>query len=156
MTMRTVCPRCLAGLVVDRVYSHQDVTCGSCGHVCVAEPAGPFRRRPSRFEDEPDDRPRRRRPRPDESNWAIGSFLLGIISSVIFCLWPVGLMVSVAGLVTGARGLRSRSRNLAIVGLVFSVVGLIFAAGIGVTMVVAIVASSGSPDPNPPPRLGGR
>jgi hypothetical protein len=65
-------------------------------------------------------------------------------------------VVAVAGLVTGARGLRSRSRNLAVVGLVFSMVGLTFAAGIGVTMVVAIVASSGSPDSKPPPRVGGR
>ena len=82
------------------------------------------------------------RRRSDGDGWAAGAFIAGLVSLLIFCLWPVGLVTSVAGLAMGAAGLKSRSRGLAVTGLVFSCVGLTFAAGVGVTMVVVIAAEA--------------
>lgn len=91
-----------------------------------------------------------RRPRWDDEDdrgpggdgWAAGAFIAGLVSLLVFCLPPIGLATGLAGLAMGAAGLKSRSRGLAVTGLVFSCVGLTFAAGVGVMMVVVIVAEA--------------
>lgn len=86
--------------------------------------------------------PRRRRTRdlhPDGSGYAMTAMVLGIVSCVIFCLWPVGILTSLGGLACGAAGLRTRARRAAVVGLVLSSVGLIFAIGFGVLMIVGFL-----------------
>lgn len=80
----------------------------------------------------------------DESSgdgWAVGAFVAGLLSLLIVCLPPLGFAAAAAGLGMGALGLKSRSRGLAVAGIVFSIVGLVFAVGIGMTVVIAILAA---------------
>jgi len=77
---------------------------------------------------------------PIGDGWAAGSFVAGLVSLLIFCLPPLGFVVAAAGLGMAAMGLKSRSRGLAVTGLVFSIVGLVFAVGVGVTILIAILA----------------
>jgi hypothetical protein len=139
MMMRLVCPECSTGLEISRAYAHRMVLCENCGEEFMARPTSPLARR--HRDDEPRYRTRRRR-ESDMSIWAIASFLFGIFSSILFCIPPLGLMAAVAGLVFGSRGLGSRSRNLAVVGLVFSMVGMTYSAGVGITIVVAMIDAS--------------
>lgn len=88
-----------------------------------------------------------RRPRWDDEfeptgdGWAAAAFFIGLVSLLVFCLPPLGVLVAGFGLWAASMGLRSRSRGLAVAGLVFSLVGLTFAAGVGVTVVVALVTA---------------
>lgn len=82
---------------------------------------------------------RRRRIHPDGSGYAISAMVLGIVSCVIFCCWPVGIVTSSIGLICGFAGLKTRARKAAIVGLVLSSVGLTFALGFGVLMLTGVV-----------------
>lgn len=78
---------------------------------------------------------------PAGDGWAAGSFVAGLVSLLVFCLPPLGFFVAAAGLGMGALGLKSRSRGLAVTGLVFSIVGLVFAVGIGMTVLIAVLAN---------------
>ncbi len=65
------------------------------------------------------------------SGMAVASLVLGIISVITFFLWPVGLPVSIIGIVLGALGRRSVSRRtMATTGLVLSIVGLVLLFGV--------------------------
>jgi hypothetical protein len=55
---------------------------------------------------------------------AIVSLVLGIVSLLAWLVWPIGLLVSIPGLVLGIISRRSPSRGLAIGGIVTSSVGL--------------------------------
>jgi hypothetical protein len=61
---------------------------------------------------------------PRGSGMAIVSLVLGILSLLAWLFWPLGLLVSIPGLVLGIIGRRSPSRGLAIGGIVTSSVGL--------------------------------
>ena len=83
-------------------------------------PAPPRRRRPEVRRDEPAGGP---------GALAVMAFVLGVGSCLIFCLWPIGLVTSSAGLVCAVQGSRAGPRKLAVAGLVLSAVGLMFALG---------------------------
>ena len=114
----------------------------------------PRRRRANRYRDDEDDdwdyRQRRHAPAPGESA-AIASLVLGIISTLIFCLWPVGGITSIAGFVFAFYGLRTPSHKMAIWGLVLSFVGIVFAAGFAVLTIAGISLFDGTQRITPKP-----
>ena len=120
----------------------------------------PRRQRPNRYWDDDDDdddewyyRPRRRRsyaPPPGESA-AIASLVLGIISVLIFCLWPIGGITSAIGFVFGYKALRTPSHRMAVWGLVLSFVGIVFAIGFAVLTIAGASLYDGNPRITPKP-----
>lgn len=114
----------------------------------------PRRRRPNRYwsdeDDDWDDRPRRRVPKPGESA-ATASLVLGIISTLIFCLWPVGGITSITGFVFAFYALRTPSHRMAVWGLVLSFVGIVFAIGFAVLTIAGISLFEGTQRITPKP-----
>ena len=110
------CPRCDADLTVGRELLNRPVECGACGKafVPVADPGGR----------EPDDLPPRRK-KGGGAVFGVLSLVLGILSVVLCCLGPVGLILSGGAVVAGLIGLRARDgRGLAVAGLVVGLVTL--------------------------------
>lgn len=149
------CPQCGAGQAAEPGDAGGVVTCWRCGAaVPVAEATPTLRPRLSRHDDF-DDEPRRR-PRPARrapvSAAAVVSLVLGVVSCVLFCVWPVTLFTSVTGLACGALSRNTPSRKLAVGGLVLSSVGLIFAVGFLVLTVtgVSLIDFTGGPKVPPP------
>ncbi len=130
MTGRLVpCPRCGAEQLTEPADAGRTIICWACGERFPAPGRVPTvrRRRPTR------------RPRPAPvSAAAVLSFVLGVLSCVLFCVWPVSLATSVAGLVTGAFGRKTPARKLAVSGMVLSAVGLIFGVGFLVLTIAGI------------------
>jgi DNA-directed RNA polymerase subunit RPC12/RpoP len=118
------CPRCAAEQLTEPEDAGRTIVCWECGErfpapgrVPTVRPRTP-RRRPTR------------RPRPAPvSAAAVLSLVLGASSCVLFCVWPVSLATSVAGIITGAFGRTTPARKLAVSGMVLSAVGLIFGVG---------------------------
>ena len=83
---------------------------------------------------------------------AVMSLVLGVVSCLLFCVWPVTLVTSVVGLACGAFGRNTASRKLAVGGLVLSSTGLIFAVGFLVLTVtgVSLIDFKGGPKVPPP------
>jgi len=132
------CPRCGAGQTTEAADAGRAVACWRCGErvstpgpVVLARP--PVAARAARASRRGDDEPPRRRPRrprpPPVSGAAVTSLILGVLSCLMFCAWPVSLATSVAGLITGAVGRDTPSRKLAVSGIVLSATGLIFGVG---------------------------
>ena len=111
------CPRCDADLTVGRELLNRPVECGACGKafVPIADPGGR----------EPDDLPPRRTKGSGGAVFGVLSLVLGILSVVLCCLGPVGLILSGGAVVAGLIGLRGRDgRGLAVAGLVIGLVTL--------------------------------
>jgi predicted Zn finger-like uncharacterized protein len=161
--MRVTCPTCRSELEVDDAHEGQQVECGNCLQVFVAErprPPAPARpapvpaakpaRKPPRRSD---DRPRSRR-RADEDDYeedyappprrttndgnglALASMILGLVAVPIMCCWPVSLCLGLAAVITGALGLGSRD-NQALAGLGLAL-GIIALLGSGFFFVLTI------------------
>jgi hypothetical protein len=112
------CPRCDADLTVGRELLNRPVECGSCGKafVPIADPGGR----------EPDDLPPRPKKGGGGAAFGVLSLVLGLLSVVLCCLGPVGVILSGGAVVAGLIGLRSRDgRGLAIAGLVVGLVTLV-------------------------------
>ena len=139
------CPGCGAGVTTEPADAGAAVACWRCG---AAVPVARRRVRRRRYRDDDDDEPRRE----PVSAVAVVSLLLGIVSCVLFCVWPLTLITSVAGIVGGALGRNTASRKLAVTGLVLSATGLIFAVGFLVLTVagVSLIDLKGGPKVPPP------
>jgi len=143
-TARVRCPACNTELEIDARHLGEEVECGSCLKVFVAErpptstiPAAeppPVRRsrRPRRDDDDDDYTPARV---PAEggggtSTAAVLSLVFGILSLPMFCCWCVGPPSAVVGIICGIIGLQSpQSKGLAVAGLAVSVFGLLLYGG---------------------------
>jgi predicted Zn finger-like uncharacterized protein len=126
---------------------------GASGRSKPADKPAPKRRRD---DDDDDDRDRRRRRRDDDDDdddygpppprrsgsgpgdgAATAALVLGILSLVLVCCWPISGPTSLAAIVTGIIGLQSREKKgLAVAGLILGVIslgllGLLFLIGLG-------------------------
>lgn len=73
----------------------------------------------------------------DYSNQAIASLIIGVVSTLAWCIPCIGIPVSIAGIIFGLMGMKSTKRTLAIAGLALSILFLVFAAvnaGVGAYM----------------------
>ncbi len=66
---------------------------------------------------------------PPINGMAITSLVLGILSLVLFCLWPIAILLGLMGLIFGIAGNKDNSKSIAIAGIVCSAVGLLIAVG---------------------------
>ncbi|MER6410295.1 DUF4190 domain-containing protein [Streptomyces humidus] len=72
----------------------------------------------------------------------VAGLALGILASVVFCLWPVAVVLGVLGIVFGAIGRRKAARGeasnpgQALAGIICGAVGLVLALGLGVLTIV--------------------
>jgi hypothetical protein len=158
-TIRVICPACRSELEVGDAHEGQEVECGNCLHVFVAErpkptPAPPKTpARPGRPSDDEgtDDRPRFRRRRDDDDEFApppprsanagdglaVAAFVLGAAALPIVCCWPLSIPLGLGAAVTGGLGIKSRNnRTMAVIGLILGIItleiaGLILLAGFG-------------------------
>ena len=149
------CPGCGAGVTTEPADAGAAVACWRCGEVVLVPAAEPVtvpvvrrRVRRRRDRDEDDDEPRRE----PVSAVAVVSLVLGVVSCVLFCVWPLTLITSVAGIVGGTLGRNTASRKLAVTGIVLSSTGLIFAVGFLVLTVagVSLIDFKGGPKVPPP------
>lgn len=149
--IRVVCPACATTLELDAQHAGQEVECGSCLRVFVANPPpalaprpvirgvpptkpaprrGPPPRRPARDDDYPripydDDEPEYR----PASGLGVASLVLGILSVVAFCCWPVSGFFGLLAVILGAVGRRNpMDRPSATAGLIIGIIGLVAAA----------------------------
>ncbi len=149
------CPQCGAGQVAEPGDAGGVVACWRCGASVPVAPAVPVLWPRVNRRDDDDDEPRRR-PRPQRqapvSAAAVMSFVLGVVSCLLFCVWPVTLFTSLTGLACGAFGRDTPSRKLAVAGIVLSSVGLIFAVGFLILTVtgVSLIDFKGGPKVPPP------
>ena len=129
------CPRCGAEQLTEPEDAGRTVVCWECGErfpapglVPTVRPRAVRRRRRDA-----------RRPRPAPvSAAAVLSLVLGVLSCLMFCVWPVSLATGVAGIITGAFGRNTPARKLAVSGMVLSATGLIFGVGFLVLTVAGI------------------
>ena len=181
MSLMIECPYCNLQLPVPVDNPSERIICGGCcgvfdastsekpTHAVRAKPVSirpnryddddredsrPRHRRANRYWDDEDDDwdycPRRHAPAPGESA-AIASLVLGIISTLIFCLWPVGGVTSITGFVFAFSALRTPSHRMAVWGLVLSFVGLVFAIGFAVLTIAGISLFDGTQRITPKP-----
>ena len=152
--IRVRCPACQAELEIDDRHTGQEVECGSCLQVFVAEPArersAPSEsrrpRRDRRDEEEEDfdyDRPRQRRRDSGRREGggiglAVTSLVLGIVGIPLACCCGLfATPVQVAGAICGGIAMRqSEGKGMAVTGLVLSIIGLVLS-------VVAIIVGVG-------------
>ena len=143
-TARVRCPACNTELEIDARHLGEEVECGSCLKVFVAErpptstiPAAeqpPVRRsrRPRRDDDDDDYTPARV---PAEggggtSTAAVLSLVFGILSLTTACCWCSGPPAAITGIVCGIIGMQTpQSKGLAVAGLALSVFGLLAFGG---------------------------
>lgn len=92
----------------------------------------PRRRRANRddWDDDYDGPPIARRRRSEakgEENigLAVTSLVLGIISVVIFCFWPISMPLAVMAIIFGAIGMNQGGRGMAVAGLVCGVSAIV-------------------------------
>jgi hypothetical protein len=154
---RVTCPACSTTLELDAQHAGQEVECGSCLQVFVATPppppppprpvirgVAPTKPAPSR----PPTRrtPRRPSPRDDDdyphdrydddyadppvaSGLGTASLVLGILSVVAFCCWPLSGLLGVLAIILGAVGRGNPpDRGSATAGLILGIVGLVLTA----------------------------
>ncbi|MCX4659808.1 DUF4190 domain-containing protein [Streptomyces uncialis] len=82
-------------------------------------------------------------PQPPRDGMGVASLVLGIISVVIFCLWPVALITGALAVIFGAVARSRASKGLAsnpgqaLAGLICGAVGAALAAGLLVLLIVA-------------------
>jgi TFIIB zinc-binding len=136
--MRMRCPNCDS----PDVFEDEDrgvLVCEECGEEIRI--AG-TRRSSYRDDDDYEERPRRRlRPRTPVAVASMGAvlgFLCGVVSCLVFCLWPLGLPLSIAGVVLCIIFRGSTSPRLAVSGFVLSATGLIFSLGFMVLTIAGI------------------
>ena len=129
------CPRCGAEQLTEPEDAGRTIICWECGErfpapgrVPTVRPRAVRRRRRDA-----------RRPRPAPvSAAAVLSLVLGVLSCLMFCVWPVSIATGVAGVITGAFGRTTPARKLAVSGMVLSATGLIFGVGFLVLTVAGI------------------
>ena len=122
------CPDCGAGQTTEPTDAGRTVVCWDCAARFPA-PGVPIVR--------PRRRVRRERREP-VSPAAVLSFVLGVVSCLLFCVWPVTLGTGLVGVAAGVLGRRTASRRLAVAGLVLSATALVFAAGFLVLTVAGV------------------
>ena len=153
------CPECGAGVVTEPADAGGLVVCWRCGAAVAVPEAAPAAvvrprasRRPPDDDDEYDEPRRRPRRRERVDATAVLSLVLGVLSCLLFCVWPLTLVTSVAGIVGGVLSRGTPSRKLAVSGIVLSSVGLIFAVGFLVLTVagVSLIDLKGGPKVPPP------
>ena len=150
--IRVTCPACNTTLELDAQYAGQEVECGSCLQVFVATPPAP---KPPVIRGVPPTKPaprrgpppRRTAPRDDDdyphdrydddypetraaNGLGTASLVLGILSIVAFCCWPVSGLLAVLAVALGAFG-RSNpmDRGSATAGLTLGIVGVVLMVG---------------------------
>ncbi|MFF1548834.1 DUF4190 domain-containing protein [Streptomyces sp. NPDC058291] len=79
----------------------------------------------------------------DSNGMGVAGLALGILAAVVFCVWPLSLVLGVLGVVFGALGRRKAGRGeasnpgQALAGIICASVGLVLAVGMGVLTIVA-------------------
>lgn len=82
-------------------------------------------------------------PQPPRDGMGIASLVLGIVSVVIFCLWPVALVTGALAVIFGAISRSRASKGLAsnpgqaLAGLICGAVGVVLAAGLLALLIAA-------------------
>jgi hypothetical protein len=184
---RITCPTCGAALDVTPDMIGETVECGSCqAHFVAQERKPPARRtvadedrpsrlrgeeddRPSRrrrdeedYEDDYDDRPRRRRPATGPHPMAITSMIMGIGSlllsfvSLVCCVGFVSAPLAVVAVVLGIIGMKPGSKGYAITGIITGGLSILMAV-LAVVVFGAVLAFAPKNNPNnfpgnnPPP-----
>ena len=157
--IRVTCPACGTTLELDAQHAGQEVECGSCLQVFVAKPAAPPARPPIRGVPPTKPAPRRGvppRPAPRDDDYALDRYdddygppptasglgtaalVLGILSVVAFCCWPVSGLFGLLAVALGAIGRRNpMDRGPATSGIVLGVIGLVL------TVAVVAIARGG-------------
>ena len=93
----------------------------------------------SRADYDDDDRPRRRRRRDDDYDdlprvgrggdesigLSVAALVLGIISAVIFCFWPVSMPLAIMAIIFGSIGMSKGGQGMAIGGLVCGIAAIV-------------------------------
>ncbi|MFO0805830.1 MAG: DUF4190 domain-containing protein [Gemmataceae bacterium] len=154
--VRVNCPTCKAELAIGEEHLGQEVECGSCLGVFVAQESKSSkkpdkgRRNERDHDDADDDRPRRkrRRRRDDEDDFdysppgagggdgggtglAVTSLIFGIVSFPLLCCCHLNVPASLMGIVFGAIAIyKPNGRGLAITGLVLSILSLVIYGGL--------------------------
>lgn len=79
----------------------------------------------------------------DSNGMGVASLVLGILADVLFCLWPLAVVLGILGVVFGAIG-RGKARRgeasnpgQALAGIICGAVGIVLAVGLGVLVIVA-------------------
>ncbi|WP_327318174.1 DUF4190 domain-containing protein [Streptomyces sp. NBC_01235] len=79
----------------------------------------------------------------DSNGMGVAGLVLGIISAVVFCLWPLAIVLGILGVVFGAIG-RGKARRgeasnpgQALAGIICGAAGIVLAIGMGVLVIVA-------------------
>jgi hypothetical protein len=73
----------------------------------------------------------------------VAGLVLGIISAVAFCLWPVAVVLGILGIVFGAIGRGKAKRGeasnpgQALAGIICGAAGIVLAIALGVLVIVA-------------------
>lgn len=150
-TITVKCPTCDSELELDAAHRGQEVECGSCHQVFVAKPARadreerdgrsdrserddrprkrpPARRRSRRYEDDDDfddDYYDRRREKGGDTGLGDASLIVGVVAVFVFWCPPIGIPLTLVGLILGAMGLRSAHNGTAIAGLVLNILFMI-------------------------------
>jgi hypothetical protein len=62
---------------------------------------------------------------------AVASLVLGIVTLVLFCFWPISVPTGIIGLVLGIIAMRGTKRGIAMVGAILS--------GVGILVVIVVV-----------------
>lgn len=152
---------CNAELEIDEQYAGQEVECGNCLQVFVAE--RPKRAEPQ-FEVREPRRPRRPVPRNDDDGYdprrygnagsdggvglGVAALILGILSFPLICCSVFALPIQIGGVVCGVLGMRnSAGKGMAVTGLVLS----LMAMTLTVTLLVIGIGANVNNWNNPPP-----
>ncbi|MFI7502993.1 DUF4190 domain-containing protein [Streptomyces sp. NPDC049687] len=81
-------------------------------------------------------------PQGDSNGLGVTGMVLGIVSAVIFCLWPVAIVVGVLGVVFGAIGRAKANRGeadnpgQALAGIICGAAGIALGAGLGLLILL--------------------
>jgi hypothetical protein len=82
----------------------------------------PRRRRRDDYEDDYDDGIARR---GEESiGLSVASMVLGIISAVIFCFWPISMPLAILAIIFGAIGMNKGGKGMGIAGMICGIAAI--------------------------------
>ncbi|MFF5187267.1 DUF4190 domain-containing protein [Streptomyces sp. NPDC000345] len=82
-------------------------------------------------------------PQGESNGMGVAGMVLGIVSAVIFCLWPLAIGIGILGIVFGAIGRRKARRGeatnpgQALAGIICGIAGIVLGVGLGVLVILA-------------------
>ena len=88
------------------------------------------RRRPRRDDDYYDDGPRISRGGQESIGMSVAGLVLGIISVVIFCFWPVSMPLAIMAIIFGSIGMSKGGKGMGIAGVICGIAAIILFLGL--------------------------